>query len=175
MYITVCVQEAKLYLFNTGMGKRKLRFDQRKNYERNKKRALTLTISLPLFIYKSLPTRSPVTLFTRRKNTGSLENGWMMTDAPKDNPASESVSQSCVLYKMTLHNSLPFLLFTVTVIGDTTWTLIVCESQVDIRQSSLFSEVPHYVRSVDDVVGLLLMLQILHGEQGGKVFGIGCY
>ena len=82
----------------------------------------------------------------------------MMTDAPKDNPASESVSQSCVLYKMTLHNSLPFLLFTVTVNGDTTWTLIVCESQVDIRQSSLFSEVPHYVRSVNDVVGLLLML-----------------
>ena len=29
---------------------------------------------------------------------------------------------------------------------------------MDVRQSSLFSEVPHYLRSVNDVVGLLLML-----------------
>ena len=156
------MQEAKFDVFlsvryDTGMGKRKLRFDQRKNYERKKNQAVALTISLPLSLYKSLPTTSPITLFTRLRSTGSLGNGWMTTDQPIDDPAL-SVSQSCVLYKMSLHRSLPFVLFTLTVNNDSTWTLMVCESQVKIEQSSLFSEVPHYLRSVDDVVGLLSML-----------------
>ena len=129
------------------MGKRKLRFDQRKNYERKKARPVTLTISLPLSLYKSLPAVSPATLFSRLLSVGSLDSGWTITDPPEDSP-------SRVVYKMSLHHTLPFVLFTVTVNGDCTWTLMVCESQVNTNQSSLFCDVPHYLRSVNDVLGL---------------------
>lgn len=77
------------------MGKRKLQFDQRKNYARKKRQARmvdqpvsvppTYITSLPLLIYKSLPATSPSTLFARLSSTGSLVEGWRMADPLEDN------------------------------------------------------------------------------------------
>ena len=62
---------------------------------------------------------------------------------------------------------LPFVLFTVIVNGDCTWTLMVCERQVD-KSCPVLSEVPHFLRSVKDVVGLLSMLNLSRFCIGNK-------
>ena len=129
-----------------------------------------LIISLPLSVYKALPATSPSTLFARLSSTGSLEDGWMMTDPLVDNQAT-SASQACMLYKMGRHRSsmLPFVFFTVTINGNCTWTLMVCESQVEIKSCSLLSQVPRYLRSINEVVGLLSMLNHSKFCIGNKV------
>ena len=83
----------------------------------------------------------------------------MMTDPLEDDQAI-STSQSCMLYKMGRRHPgmLPFVLFMININCDSTWTLMVCESQVDIESCSLLSNIPHFLRSINEVVGLLSML-----------------
>ena len=143
------------------MGRRKLRFDQRKNFERRKARAATLTVSIPLHLYKTLPASSTIALLTRLRETGSLTNGWTTTDVPEDDP-------SCVMFKMSFHKKLPIILFTLTINHDSTWTLMVCDSKVDTDRCSLFTDVPPYLRSVADVLDLLLKLDTSKFCTGNK-------
>ena len=45
---------------------------------------------------------------------------------------------------------------------------MVCESQVNTNQSSLFCDVPHYIRSVNDVLGLFTKLDSSKFCMGNK-------
>ena len=178
-YICLCVVHSSIFTISTGMGKRKLRFDHRKNYERKKRKAEivkapvsmppSLIISLPLILYNSLPATSPSTLFSRLSSTGSLQAGWLMTD-PLEGGQAAAATTSLILYKMDRRqpSMVPFVLFTVTITGDCTWILTVCERQVDIERCSLLSQVPPFLRTVNDVVGLLSMLNCSKFCSGNK-------
>ena len=136
------------YILCIGKGKRKLRFDKLWMKEEASKDAwptcicATYSNHLPLSLYLQVTATCPSTLFSWLRSTGSLEERWMMAD-PLENNLATSASQSYMLYKMGWCHStmLPFVLFTVTISGDCTWTLMVCEEQADIEnyQKSPFS------------------------------------
>ena len=133
------------------MGKRKLRYFVRKNYER--KRCLKLKISLPLSLYLTSTVSNVITLHLR---TNALPDGWTLSSTP---PVS---SNGFTLSK------LPFL---VKVSSDCTWCFIIGMEEVNYRYSQILKSVLLKFTCVDDVVRLLTLLDnslLCHGNPDTK-------
>ena len=153
------------------MGKRRLRFDQRKNYERKKRRMSVntppdlstqqeLVVSLPLSAYMSTATTDVSTLFSRLRSMNSLPAGWSIADAQQVPSPHQTINPPLTLCKMQCHppDYVPTLVFIVAFDDQCTWTLRVYGSHVIVQRCTLLSDVEPSLRSVDSVVGFLSIL-----------------
>ena len=153
------------------MGKRRLRFDQRKNYERKKRRMSVntppdlstqqeLVVSLPLSAYMSTATTDVSTLFSRLRSMNSLPASWSIADAQQVPSPHQTINLPLTLCKMQCHppDYVPTLVFTVAFDDQCTWTLRVYGSHVIVQRCTLLSDVEPSLRSVDSVVGFLSIL-----------------
>ena len=161
------------HIFGTVTGKRKLRFDQRKNYERKKRRMTVspltcpntpsreLVVSIPLSAYTSSSATNASTLFSRLRCTGCLQKGWSISDVPdiQQTPSSNPPLMLCKMQRPPPH-FIPTLLFTIAFDDECTWTVIVHGSSVEVQMSNceLLSEFEASLRSMDAVLALLSAL-----------------
>ena len=146
------------------MGKRKLRFFSPKNYARKKKKILesmqqlpatvrssvsteeSLPISLPASVYTGGYVSNVAHLNTRLKLSYTLPFPWVnMT----------SSSDKLILCYLT-HRPM----YTIQVDKELKWTLAVFSSSVETERCSMLASLPHEMRCVDDVVGLLHKLNV---------------
>jgi len=161
------------------MGRRKLRFDARKNFERKKySKSSELTVSIPLVLLSvpsddanpselivSLPmsayTSSPVpdasALHSRVSRSTTLPAGWTLACLPE---ASGSNTASLVLCKLQILPPLfsADLTLMLTVTPDCAWTLSVGRSQINQQQCQLLCGIAAKLCCVDEVVKLLTVL-----------------
>jgi len=175
------------------MGRRKLRFDARKNFERKKySKSSELTVSIPLDLLSvpsddanpselivSLPmsayTSSPVSdasaLHSRVSRSTTLPAGWTLACLPE---ASGSNTASLVLCKLQILPPLfsADLTLMLTVTPDCAWTLSVGRSQINQQQCQLLCGIAAKLCCVDEVgeaIDSSGQQQILCGESRCKV------
>ena len=141
-------------------GKRKLRFDIRKNNERKKRLCKAaacisaipgdLYVKLPISIYHSGRVRSVSALYERLRKRDILEHGWTCSFAS---------CSSLVILKLSCPNlSLaPNMLFTVIISKDFTWSVRRGDHAIPNNCSS-FHGISHELQNVDDVIGFLNLL-----------------
>ena len=108
------------------MGRRKLRFDVRKNYERKRKQqhdSLTvLKISLPISMYLSARVADVLCLQRRLAASNSLPPGWAFTE--------DGSSESMILYKLPVFSVSAGIAYTLVVDNDLVWKLKIGESAI---------------------------------------------
>ena len=159
----------------TGMGKRKLRFDARKNFERKKYRKIMvsvplevvsvntndaeeseLIVSLPLSAYTSATLPDATVLHSRVSRSNALPAGWTLACLP----ASTSYLATFALCKLQIFPPLcsAHATFMLTVSPSCAWTLCVGQSQIDQQQCRLLGGIAAKLCSVDEVVKLLSAL-----------------
>ena len=142
------------------MGKRKLRFDVRKNYERStcRKRAKivqpepapeSLVVRLPLLAYTALLVLDLNVLFTRLSGYPMIPEGWTTTTVREENNLCE------LLLRKQLHTGHPFI---VTVSPDCTWTFSIASTFFNLQRCQHFKQFPDKLSSVDMVIKLLSCL-----------------
>lgn len=148
------------------MGRRKLRFDVRKNSERKWKVERVdinpdLKISLPLSLFFSNTTSGGHNLCIRLERTigasaKAIPGGWTL--------CSSQVDVTCTF---TL-SKLPFI---VKVASDCTWVIVVGTDQIDRQYSQAFKDEVSKFSCVNDVIGLLEVMDnctLCHGNQDTK-------
>ena len=134
------------------MGKRKLKFDMRKNHERkryNMKLVVSiprnqvsvgqLIVSIPLPLYISLDVNKTSTLYSRLVATKLVPYGWNM------------IMSSGVLLLSKTH----FLLS----IASDSWSLYVDKVQLKSEKCQIFKKTPVNIKCVDAVVALVSLLE----------------
>ena len=148
------------------MGRRKLRFDVRKNYARKRKALadanLKLSVSWPLSLYLTNPTTDSDTLRTRIERTivnysNVLPDGWAFSTSP---------GATFVLSKHP---------FVVSVYSDCSWDIAYDNHKIDCHYSEAFGNVVSTITCVNDVVVLLKVLDdctLCHGNQDDKFDGL---
>ena len=149
------------------MGKRKLRFDQRKNYERKKygfrvKIQLALLtphelVHLSLSAYFGADARNASVLLSRLQRADKIPNSWVISHHSHSVPASSHPFMLCKLQQCP-NVSTPTIMFSITFDSQCLWTLCV-ESRVLVAGSSgLLFGVEITLRSVDAVARLVSLL-----------------
>ena len=139
------------------MGRRKLRFDQRKNYERKKyglhiriplkklKKPTKLVVSLPIAVYSSTPVPELSVLYSRLKHT--ITPGWSL---------AHTARSSLVLYKLQLLSSdLPSVTFSICIDEECRWRLMLGDKEINKEDCDMLSKYPCVLGCVDDVLLLL--------------------
>ena len=168
------------------MGKRKLRFDQRKNYERKKYGVTELSVSiplsqlpqaviplemahpsqlmihLPLSAYTSSTVPDTTALYLRLRRSNLLPPGWTAT-CLSDESASQPTSSLLPSLALCKLQCLPPLFradvtFTLTMSTQCTWTLTLGSRDIDPQRCQLMAGIAQRLRSVDEVVNLLSAL-----------------
>ena len=133
------------------MGKRKLRFDQRKNYERKRRinRCITIepvldsssmTVSLPLSIFTASSTSSLSILSSRLKATGKLFEGWNISSTV----TAENMCTGLSLSKCFTQNCL----FNVMIDANFKWSLFIASHLISVDTSDICKEFPSCVNTV---------------------------
>ena len=158
--------------FVTGMGKRRLRFNAKKNFERKKYRKITvsvllevvsvntdeseLIVNLPLSAYTSATLPDVTVLHSRISRSNALPAGWNLACLP----ASTSYLATFALCKLKIFPPLcsSHATFMLTVSPSCAWTLCIGQSQIDQQQCRLLGGITAKLCSVDEVVKLLLTL-----------------
>ena len=123
----------------------KLRFNQRKNYERKKcslcvriplslVKPTELVVCLPLSAFLSSEARDAEGLLSRIRASNTLPTSWMLPEMPTS-------SDGFMLCKLQQHLPLstPSFIFTVTVNANCTWTLVVESHEIDASSCDLLS------------------------------------
>ena len=165
VYLTM--QGVSLLSFSqvVGMGKRKLRFDQRKNYERKKygfrvmmQLALLtpheLVVHLPLSAYFGADARDASVLLSRLQRSEKIPNSWVISHSI---PACSHRFMLCKLQQRP-NVSTPTIMFSIAFDSQCMWMLCV-ESRVLVAGScGLLSGVETTLRSVDAVARLVSLL-----------------
>lgn len=141
------------------MGKRKLRFDVRKNYERKKQR-----------IDKTISSTSPSTLNPQPatmnecnvRNLHSVSHdklppGWTSTCVTSCTNRSRD---SLALYKLQLQQPLASvnIAYMVTVSPDCTWTVCVGNKIINTSQCSRLNSLDETISNADDLIQLLVLV-----------------
>ena len=154
------------------MGRRKLRFDSRKNFERKKRlcRAATNISVMPADLFIRLPittsylpsrVNSLNTLQERLLILGKLPAGW----------TSSIIGTTLVLIKLFSDQSpATIVLYTLTISQDFTWSDRRGDNLIP-KDSSVFVDVPSLLQSVGDVVSVLDRLdncKFCTGNDGAK-------
>jgi len=149
-----------------GMGKRKLRFDQRKNYER-KKHSLhvkiplalltpsELTVHLPLSAFLLSEARDADALLSRLRKSDRIPSSWVIHALPT--PTSNA---HFMLHKLEQRSPLltPSFTFTIAVDLQCSWLLTVESREVNAASHDFLSGVAPALRSVDAVIELISLL-----------------
>ena len=139
------------------MGKRKLRFDVRKNCERKKQRTDEVTsissdpLSSPPAIMNVCDVRSLHTLIHQK-----LPSGWTSTCV-----TSFTNENSLAIYKLQVQQQLASVIniaYMVTVSPGCTWTVCVGNKIINSTQCSVLSSFAETIRSVDELIQLLLVI-----------------
>ena len=154
-----------LYYFQ-GMGKRKLRFYQTKNYERKKyglkvKIPLTLlppadlVLHLPITAFLSSEAKNADVLFTRLSAVRALPTGWIIPEH-----STRSPNTSFILCKLQQHPPAltPSFIFTIVFNAQCKWKLTVGSFEVTGNSSNLLSQVPPVLSNVKAVIELISLL-----------------
>ena len=139
------------------MGRRKLKYQERKNYERKKHnlhaRILPskLLVHLPLSAYTSSKVSDVTALHTRLEQSKMLPSLW--------NILQQSIPP-LVLYKIQFNPSLPSVkvTFTLTVDCQCFWTLRLEASEIRSEHSQLLSGLSSKINSIDAMIDLLTTL-----------------
>ena len=144
------------------MGRRRLRFDQRKNYERKKyglgrktsveqMKPSELVVCLPLSAYTSSEVADSSTLHTRLKQSNKVPPGWMILEQSTPTLALCEV-QFCPLLRSSNTT------FTLVVEQHCLWSLKLGDSEIRAEHCQLSADVGSKLSSVDVLVKLLLAL-----------------
>ena len=153
--------------FVTVMGRRKLRFYQRKRYERKKFQKLPISIhlsdavmayriSLPLRFYSGYTTEQLTDiaiLNTRLSTSAALPTNWLSIHSVEENKLSV-----CKLSSSTFQRA-PTVFLLVTISADMSWSLKVHgrPCQVDVA-STLFQFTPSKLCTVQHILRLVQLL-----------------
>ena len=139
------------------MGKRKLRFDVRKNYERKKQCTDNSTVST-----SSMPTSSQLAITNECHVHGmyslshdKLPPGWASTCI-----SSVTNEDSLALYKLQLQQPLASvnIAYMVTVSPHCTWTVCVGNKIIDIRGCTRLNSFAETINDVGELVQVLLVI-----------------
>ena len=167
------------------MGKRKLKFDVRKNCERKRKKPLelcpatcSLLVSLPISAYLSAEAADTALLHSRIVALQSLPPGWMF--------ANIHSNASLVIYKLQPVAAAAGLVFTVSLDHAMMWEVKVGDSVVSVRDCEFLNAYGYPLSplsSVQKVVRLLARLDeatICIGNADPKYFDLvtnheGCF
>ena len=161
------------------MGKRKLRFDLRKNYERKKRQrtdtntaSSVLIVSLPLTAYSSTLVDAS-TLFSHLRHLECLRKEWFIAEMPETCSSSPSTLMLCKLERLPPH-LLPTLTFTVAFNNECKWAVSIHKSHVRVEtsNSALLAEFEESLYTVDAVLTLLSTLDNSKFDSGNcdKIF-----
>lgn len=137
------------------MGKRKLRFDVRKNYER-KKRCKVIMSSQPLSpLAVMMPVNQCDVHGLHMLCQDKLPAGWIATCV-----STSTSDDSLAIYKLQNQPSTASvnIAYMVTICPDCTWTVCVESKMIDISQSGMLNSFVHRINNVDDLVQLLIMI-----------------
>ena len=150
------------------MGKRKLRFDSRKNFDRKRYRKITvsvplevvsvntedaeeseLIVSLPLSSYTSATLPDGTVLHSRISRSNPLPAGWTLACLPE----STSYLATFALCKLQIFPPLciAHATFMLTVSPSCAWTLCVGQRQIDQQQCRLLGGIAAKLCTVDEV------------------------
>ena len=141
------------------MGKRKLRFDARKNYERKKQCTDNTSNSTSS---SSMQTSSELAITNECNVHGmyssshdKLPPGWASTCI-----TSVTNEDSLALYKLQLQQPLACvnIAYMVTVSPDCTWTLCVSNKIIDTRGCSRLNSFAEMINNVDELIQLLSVI-----------------
>lgn len=146
------------------MGRRKLRFDVRKNYERRKYglrvripmkllKPSQLMVKVPISAYLAATVPDTILLRSRLLKSNLIPSGWSVL---------EDGSQSLlVLYKLQQSSPMlvaPSVTFSLSIDVQCTWMLRLGESEISQEKCPLLRRFPSIFRCAEDVVQLLLQL-----------------
>lgn len=154
------------------MGRRKLQFDHRKNYERKKYgyglhlkipleilRPLQLVVQLPISAYTSATVPDPGVLRSRLVKSRLIPSGWTVAD--EGSQLLPGLRPPLVLYKrqalQVLVASSPTL--TLSVDDQLTWTIRVETSPVSPENCEILRGYASTLGSLDDIVQLLSRIE----------------
>ena len=158
------------------MGKRKMRFDPRKNYERKKYKTTELTVSiptrllpvpahptelvvsLPLAVYTSSTVPDTCCLHDRVMKSTQLPPGWTVTSIPSSHPSHSTSLAVCKMQICPSSSHGADVTFMLTVAHDFRWILCVGKRQINQEQCQLLDGVAASICCVDDMVKLLCAL-----------------
>ena len=142
------------------MGKRKLRFDVRKNYERKRQRvSLANEVNAVQPVISSPPT--PTTINACDVNSlqtlshDKLPPGWTLTCV-----SSQTDEDSLALYKLQLQQPLASVNIAcmVTISPDCSWTVCIGNKIINTTQCSRLNSLPEVINGVDELMELLLVI-----------------
>ncbi len=152
------------------MGRRKLRFDLRKNHERKKYglrvkiplqvlKPPHLMVQLPISAYTSATAPDPTILRSRLGKSNLLPSGW--TVAEEGSQPMPGVCPPLVLYRLQVLQVLaaPCVPFTLSVDGQFTWTLRLGTSGINSESCHLLRGYALTLSIVDEVVQLLSRIE----------------
>lgn len=147
--------------FITSMGKRKIRFDARKNYERKKHaraRAITqpqhdteLVVTLPRSAYTTAAVAEVAALQSRLTISHTLPNDWISTLLS---------SNDLALYKLTVSPPLMSakVQYMLTISNDLSWVLCIGQKEIKRSECQMLQDVGHLLSSVEEVISLLVAI-----------------
>lgn len=153
-------------MVHLGMGKRKLRFDQRKNYERKKYGLFVkiplallnpseLVVHLPLSAFLSSEARDADALLSRLRKSNRLPTSWVIHDLPT--PTSNAHFMLCKLeHRPPLLT--PSFTFTIVVDFQCRWLLTIQSHELNAASCDLLSGVAPTLQSVGAVIELVSLL-----------------
>lgn len=152
------------------MGRRKLRFDHRKNSERKKynlhvKIPLAiitpseLVVHLPLSSFISSQARDADALLSRLRKSDRIPTSWFIHDVPMPTPTPTSNARF-MLCKLEQRPPLftPSFTFIITVKSKCSWSLTVESREVNAASCDLLSTVAPALQSVEKVIELISKL-----------------
>lgn len=148
-----------IYINYNRMGKRKLRFDVRKNYERKRQRVslaeevnAVQSVICPL-LAATINECDVNTLQTLSRD--KLPSGWTSTCV-----SSHTNEESLALYKLQLQQPLASVnvAYMVTISSDCSWTVCIGNKIINTPQCSRLNSFPEVISKVDELIQLLLVI-----------------
>ncbi len=149
------------------MGKRKLRYDVRKNYERKMEKSCKTVSCCEEQFSEELVVRVPVTLYTSSSAPDILGLNERLLESrclPADWTCSDASAVSLSLRKLQPMESAD-VVYVVTICSDFTWRVSIGQKHVPIHESALLHNAPHLLNNVQSVVGVLSLLDGCKSEQ----------
>ena len=158
----------KIISLFTGMGKRKLRFAAKKNYERKKWptpllvsiplesiKPPSLVVSLPVSAYTSSEVGNPSLLQSRPERSCLLPSGWRFGD--EHTSALQLSSLSLILHKVPVFGASAGIVYTLVITQNLMWELRLGESIIS-QGIELLRDFSPAIATVNQVLELLTCL-----------------